>query len=231
MISRSKKYNNNTHTTARFFSTKSDKHFLSLVSLLKFVCCCLFSLPQFLAANFFFLSFFCLVSILQSIRPTKKKLHTHEMLALNRISIYVLFVSFFSLVRLLCCRCSCCCWFYFFRDCEAPVVMQFIGWMWNDTPHTLCNILYKHTVQWVHCTCCTAKVAVLTNRSVCLIYIYIYMYTEWCACTVHIFSLPFRQDMIFNTCVWFPHPKARMRTFFFGNQYKEYPQTVLLLNE
>lgn len=155
------------------------------------------------------------------------------MLALNRISIYVLFVSFFSLVRLLCCCCSWSCWFYFFfRDCEAPVVMQFIGWMWNDTPHTLCNILYKHTVQWVHCTCCTAKVAVLTNRSVCLIYVYIYI----CMLRgVRVQCTFFRSHL---DKIWYSILAFDFRTrkhgcehFFFGNYYKEYPQTVLLLDE
>lgn len=55
MIPRSKK---NINTAQFFFITKSDKHFLSLVPLLKFVLLSIFS-ASFLAVNFVFsLSFF-----------------------------------------------------------------------------------------------------------------------------------------------------------------------------
>lgn len=122
----------------------------------------LFSLPYFLAVIFFvrrfvfFLLLSCsfsnsLLSILQGIRErkVKHKKSTHEMLALNRTSIYVLFVSFSAYVFVWCC--------FFFRGAHwsaCSYVMQFIAWIWNDTPHR-----HMHT----ECMCtwkCTGNVAV-----------------------------------------------------------------------
>lgn len=130
MIPRRKKV---THTV--FFFTKSDKHFLSLVPLLKF--CVLLSI--FSAADFF--SSFSLscewVFWCRVFRPTKKqhRNRAHGMLALNRMSIYVLFVSFSS---------SC-----YAAEC---VCVYFLG-LWS----ACCNAIYCIDVKWytIHSILCT----------------------------------------------------------------------------
>lgn len=151
----------NENTTTNFFiSTKSDKHFLSLVSLLEYHP---FFSASFSAGFFFFLSSFFYFREFECSVKTKSS-RRRKMFALNRTSIlcFVCFFRSFSLADSFVCAYELMLDFFLFR---GTLKRLFRTW---------CNLL--HGCEMIHHTLCTCRStvdvavhvrvrSVLTNRS------------------------------------------------------------------